>query len=324
MKPQPLIAPLLSVGDCLWWKPLVEVTQSRLRTEVSKNDDYLLPVPNKDRSLFVPRPCNNSKAIRWMRMLLSNSTVQLSQEEIKSMTVSSFRVFMPSLAHQHNVAKERRQYLGRWTEPDTADVYTREHRVVVTGIWKEVLDKLSAQQSSQVVEVEPDPLPAPVPTDLIHPSYDLDVQSETVETKEFPLVPALGKPWPAMPVNLPLDKPPKSKDVRKLDQSEYFLVVNPKKSGMPRKFRVHWFNDDLKCIGCRFSPSKGDLHPFMASDWDPNEYAFCQKAARVCAPPTELLEPASEHSEEGSDMGELDEISLSSLEPEDLEEEETS
>ena len=55
-----------------------------------------------------------------------------------------------------------------------------------------------------------------------------------------------------------------------------------------------------------------------------NDYAFCQKAARVCAPPTELAEPETEKPEEGSDMGELDEISLSSLEPEDLEEEETS
>ena len=322
MKPQPLIAPLLQLGPHAWWKPLIEVTELRLRSQASKEDDYLLPAPSKDRALFVERPCSNSKAIRWMRALLQNSEVQLTPEEIKSMTVSSFRVFMPSLAHQMNIEKERRQYLGRWTERDTADVYTREHRIVVSGIWKDFRQKLQSQgEGAPVVDLEQESLgasigskdPAPVPTDLTHPDYGLDVQSEVIEAKEFPLVPPLGKSWPKAPVQVPMDKPPLSKDVRKTDRAEFFLVVNPKKSGMPRKFRVHWFNDDLKCIGCRFCPSKGEIHPFLASDWNPQEYAFCQKAARVCSPPSEFTSEPLPTQDEGSDMGDLEEASLSSF-----------
>ena len=123
------------------------------------------------------------------------------------MTVSSFRVFMPSLAHQLMIAKERRQYLGTWTEKDTADVYTREHGIVVTCVWREVLEKFQDQQSSSqagIFEVDGGlPLvpqssapPNPCSTDLTHPGCQVDVQSTPVNMQEFPVVPRLGKRWP--------------------------------------------------------------------------------------------------------------------------------
>ena len=114
-----------------------------------------------------------------------------------------------------------------------------------------------------------------------------------------------------------MEKPPVSNDVRKPNQSEYFLVVSPKKIGKPRKYRVHWFNDDLKCIGCRFSPEEGDVHPFMTTDWNPEEYGFCQKAARICSPPGDFSSEPPPAEDEGSDVGDLADASISSLHEED-------
>ena len=52
--------------------------------------------------------------------------------------------------------------------------------------------------------------------------------------------------------------------------------------------RVHWFSDDLKCIGCSFQPARNLVSPFDVQDWDPLNYDFCQKASLICAPPKEF------------------------------------
>ena len=139
-KPQPLICPLMcfSPEGYKWWTALVEVTNSRLKCEVSKDDDFMLPQPGKHRLKFCPRPCPNSQALRWCRTLLAQSAVKLPQSTIMLVTLAAFRVFMPNLAFQMQVSRERRRYLGRWASEETADTYTREHRNVVFGIWREV------------------------------------------------------------------------------------------------------------------------------------------------------------------------------------------
>ena len=76
-------------------------------------DDYLLPVPYRHRLDFTRAPCDNSRALKWLRTLLSMKGTGLEEEVIKRMTLSSFRVFMTNLAFQVGVPREQRRYLGR-------------------------------------------------------------------------------------------------------------------------------------------------------------------------------------------------------------------
>ncbi len=73
---------------------------------------------------------------------------------------------MPDLAYRAGVNKDRRRCLGRWAFDNTADVYTREHRTVISDIWAEVLEKLPHLDDQQ--DLVPDsededlaPLPPP-------------------------------------------------------------------------------------------------------------------------------------------------------------------
>ena len=295
-RPQPLISPTTFFHSKLWWKELVDVTRARLKDPISCKDDFMLPCPNQSRTAFVPRPCSNAKAIRWLRALISASSVKVDPAIIDKITVSSFRVFMPNLAQKFLVDKERRQYLGRWSEADTADVYTREHRVVVSGIWKEVAAKLAAEGDPCKGLPEPEELPV----ELAHAHYKLDEVVAEEPLPSFPLVTGKHSQVPKVPSFAPLKKPPSQKG-----RSEYHLVVNSKRTGNPRVFRVHWFNDDLRCIGCGFQPSKAQVNPFNPDDWDPLNYDFCHKAALICSPPAsfskkplEVAVPLPEDSEE--------------------------
>ena len=278
-RPQPLISPLVFFHSKGWWKEICLVTKARLKDAGASKDDYLLPCPNSSRTAFVSRPCSNAKAIRWLRSLLTNSTVHVENDVITKLTVSSFRVFMPNLAQVFLIDKERRQYLGRWTEADTADVYTREHRSVVSGIWHEVAAKLAANEepskSSKALEE--------VPVELAHSHYALDEVVEEEQIPVFPLVTGHHVKLPKKPKVNTLKAPPK-----RGDGQLFHLVANTKRTGTPRVFRVHWFSDDLKCIGCSFQPARNLVSPFDVQDWDPLNYDFCQKASLICAPPKEF------------------------------------
>ena len=62
-------------------------------------------------------------------------------------TLASSRVFMPDLAQQACVPAARRQALGAWTSPATAEIYTRTLRTGIVSVWRETvgeLDKLDA------------------------------------------------------------------------------------------------------------------------------------------------------------------------------------
>ena len=295
-RPQPLIAPTTFFHSKLWWKELCDVTKARLKDPISSKDDYLLPCPNPSRTAFIPKPCSNAKAIRWLRALISTSSVQVDPEVVAKLTVSSFRVFMPNLAQKFLVDKERRQYLGRWSEADTADVYTREHRCVVSGIWREVAAKLAAEGDPDKGSTAPEELPV----ELAHPHYGLDEVVPEVPLPVFPLVTGKHSRVPKVPSFTPLKKPP-SKEGR----ADYHLVVNSRKTGNPRVYRIHWFNDDLKCIGCGYQPARNQVNPFNEADWDPLNYDFCHKAALICAPPAsfskkpqELSAPLPEETDE--------------------------
>ena len=55
----------------------------------------------------------------------------------------------------------------------------------------------------------------------------------------------------------------------------------------------------------------------MTTNWNPEEYRFCQKAARICSPHVDFSSEPPPAEDEGSDMGDLADASISSLHEED-------
>ena len=49
---------------------------------------------------------------------------------------------MAEMAYQAKIPRDRRRYIGQWSQEATSDVYTREHRQVCTEIWQEVTEKM--------------------------------------------------------------------------------------------------------------------------------------------------------------------------------------
>ncbi|CAE7766703.1 Rbm17 [Symbiodinium sp. CCMP2592] len=260
-RPQPLVAPLVSFSQVEWWGPLIALSKRRnsLATK-GLEDDYLLPVPDRDRLDFTRAPCDNSRALRWLRALLSMKGAKIPEEEVKMMTLSSFRVFMPNLAFQMGVPREQRRYLGRWQGDSMADVYTREHRSVVLSIWKEVLSKPQPNKEDGIRFV---------PEDLDAPYYQL-AEEPRLDPSEAQL-PVLAS----------------AKDPQEENRADgpVFMATNSRKTGSPPVYRVHWFDRGYRCLGCGWRPKDSkSLVTFYELDWTP-DYVFCAKAARAKQPP---------------------------------------
>ena len=77
------------------------------------------------------------------------------QSGVSAKTLAGWRVFMPELAFQAGIPREHRRYLGRWQHEAMADNYTREHRTVVTKIWRDVCWEDLAMSTGQVWSVLP-------------------------------------------------------------------------------------------------------------------------------------------------------------------------
>ena len=126
-RPMPLIATKDSLTGVSWWLPMSEYMQTK------PAQDYMLPAPNKSRTQFRGEPATSQQILRWIRLILTQKGIE--EDIVDAVTLGSLRVWMPDLAYQAGVARDRRRYLGRWAFDSTADVYTREHRAVVTDIW---------------------------------------------------------------------------------------------------------------------------------------------------------------------------------------------
>eukprot|EP00971_Amphidinium_carterae_P349962 6491317-Amphidinium_carterae.1 len=166
----PLIAPLRSFSEHLWWMPYTQA-HNRLE-ELLPNRDFLLPKPAPDFLSFQDGPCKREQALTWLRMLLQMGGE--SPQRAAKVTLPSLRVFAPDLAYSLGVPRDERQYLGRWAQESTADIYTRNHRAVITGIW----DKLMASTTPVMEHDTSEDIhgaeygfevpPSPVPSDLGH------------------------------------------------------------------------------------------------------------------------------------------------------------
>ena len=131
-----------------------------------KEADYLLPRISKDLNGFIARPATYSTSLGTLKKILCN---MVQATELATFTWHSLRVFMPHWAFVQGVDKSKRQYLGRWTNESTADVYVRSHRTMICDIWNQVTqsqfqpaaglvstDTGEPMSDDGVVEVDPD------------------------------------------------------------------------------------------------------------------------------------------------------------------------
>eukprot|EP00971_Amphidinium_carterae_P147613 2925703-Amphidinium_carterae.2 len=162
----PLICPLRSFGGEPWWPPFLKVLEQL--NEPLPHRDFLLPAPGPDFQSFQNSPCTREQALPWLRQLLLIGG--LSEADAKQVSLASLRVFAANLAYSVGISRDARRYLGRWADEKTANVYTRDHRTVVAGIWDALLtshgvdtpscDMPSASSEGQEPVTHPSPEPS--------------------------------------------------------------------------------------------------------------------------------------------------------------------
>ena len=289
-RPMPLIAPLHSFSGVQWWLVVQKFINMFLKDDNFKNMDYLLPVPTRDRSGFCPRPCSNGQALRWLRLLRARK--DRDEQEIKKLTLASFRVWMADLAYQANISRDKRRYIGRWASENTADTYTREHRQVICSIWEEVTQKIHNLKGGRVVpedlnhvnwNIKPNPAPskqqgsattsmgveavepniapenvAPKRIRLLLPATamahsDTEDESEAVTLPSHPHCDTVGPPIGPLTV-----------------------VSNNKATGKDRKHRIHLLNPCGQAIGCGWKPRADQTMAVAQADYEHDQnLALC-------------------------------------------------
>ena len=244
-KPLPLICPLHSFSGAKWWMTMVHVVKFLGETEVFKGIDYLLPRPSDNFTSFSPRPCSIQQALSWFRRAMAPMVKDpytrsamapqeegpsspgaataalgaemvakgkrgpaLLPEEVMDFSWHSCRVFMPEWAYKANIPLDRRRYLGRWTQENTADTYTRDRRSKVCQIWDEVTPQSRLLMKS-----------AWVPSDLCHPHYKGAEKEEEDQLQEE--VAALAAMTPGRGSSRP-----------SLDSQKSWLLVNQRPSSL--------------------------------------------------------------------------------------------
>eukprot|EP00971_Amphidinium_carterae_P341191 6479873-Amphidinium_carterae.1 len=175
----PLICPLVSFSKHKWWTTYM-LELGRLR-ELLPERDFLLPTPSLAFESFQAAPCGRTQALKWLRSLLQEGG--LSSAEVGTITLPSLRVFAADLAYAAGISRDSRRYLGRWAEAQTADVYTRDHRTVVSNIWSEMLRSQGIVQSYT---------PRTVSEDLQSQDYGHPSPSETGPSGPFRLAINIG------------------------------------------------------------------------------------------------------------------------------------
>ena len=261
-----------------WWTPLEEFTKLRNKAAATESaDDFMLPAPSKHRERFTPRPCGNGQALQWLRALLKESEM-VEASVISEVTLSSFRVFLSNLAHAINISRERRQWLGKWAEESMADTYTRQHRQVVMGIMREIMEKV-AQNPSVIDEAAANPVPA----DLEHEHWKGDGAQLEEPKSSFQKVPDLENDIPE-----PEQKTKRHwSDVPTTEGGPFWLGYNRNKTGDPLLHRLHIFNTDCVAVGCKWKPQPDQYFLFFEKDFDHLVYKCCHFCWREFEKPEE-------------------------------------
>jgi hypothetical protein len=332
-RPMPLIAPKHSFSGQAWWTTLTTTQTNFQKHESFQDMDYLLPTPTRDRQGFIPRPCSNAQALRWLRLILAHHTTAAtsagsthvphwSAEDItvaQTLTLPSLRVWMADLAYQAQVTRDQRRYIGRWAAESTADVYTREHRKVICDIWTTVCNH---RNLSNLI-----PPGAEAPEDLMDDFYEMaetepgdpgsDLQAATGAEdgdqtepilSNWTMVTAQGAATPRKRTKTeaiiihetPADKVPG-------DQGGPLTVVTNNRPTAGSQ-KVHLLSTEGKAIGCGWRPKSSQVTHLAATDYDPGHHAPCSCCFRhytfpsdwQSLPPTGLSPTSSEASSDSN------------------------
>ena len=114
---------------------MLEGTKYLSKRPAFKDMDFLLPRIDRQMAGFLPRPATYGTSLMAIRKVLLE---HLPASQVEDFTWHSLRVFMPNWAFMAGVEPHKRQYLGRWTNESTADVYVRSHRNMICDIWAHV------------------------------------------------------------------------------------------------------------------------------------------------------------------------------------------
>ena len=265
---KPLICPKHSFTGIPWWLPLTE--GAPLLAAHESKPDYLLPQPDKAFATLIPRPCQYQTALKWLRHILS--TNGSDDETTSAITLHSLRLWAAETAFLANIDRDKRRYIGQWSHESTADVYTRDHRTMITSIWTEMTSKLEQSDYSLLP-----PPKATAPKDPQDPEYFHSAEQDTETAAPTTPVPATTLPTePLQPQ--PTNDLPTPMDFPSSKGGPLTIMINNNTTGRDRKKRIHYYTLGRRPIGCvtKYNPEKQAL---LATTDDYLE--FCTEA-EVC------------------------------------------
>ena len=252
---KPLICPKHSFTGIQWWLPLTEHAPALAAHESSP--DYLLPQPDKAFASLIPRPCQYHTALKWLRHILA--TNGSDDETTTSITLHSLRLWAAETAFLARIDRDKRRYIGQWSQESTADVYTRDHRAMITSIWAEMTAKL---------DTDPTLLPAPrtmAPKDPRDPQYyeEPTAASETPIPETVNLVEEDVQPetavtsLPQTPLKAEAERPTVH-DYPSNKGGPLTIMINNSTTGLDRKHRIHFYTLGGRSIGCstKYNPER--------------------------------------------------------------------
>ncbi len=235
----PLISPNHSFTGILWWNNLENIMKNILKDESFKNADYLLATPDKTRTRILPQPITYGKALTWLRAILH--TQQVDAQHINRTTLHSLRLWMAEAAFQHNIPREQRRYIGRWANENTADVYTRDHRLVINNIWKAVTRNMSTITIRTDYEV---------PAETTDTHYELEDEPHDLTTEEPQ---PTEQTMPARSNLVNVENYPRAKG------GPLSLVINKGATGKINTRKAHFIKTNGQSVGCGFYPKSDKI-----------------------------------------------------------------
>ncbi len=90
--------------------------------------------------MYLQGPATYNTVLSMYRHILVTNGVQTTV--VADMTLHGLRLWAAEMAYQADVPRDQRKYIGQWSSENTADIYTRDHRTVITNIWSTITDRL--------------------------------------------------------------------------------------------------------------------------------------------------------------------------------------
>ena len=159
-----------------------------------------------------------------------------------------------------------------------ADTYTRQHRQVVLGIMREIMEKVDTHP-----EIVDQAAQSMVPTDLNDKYWNSEGNPQEDQPQQpFQPVPDLQHEVPEVPCR----QKRVYSEVSPSEGGPLWLGYNRRKTGNPLLHKLHIFDQDCIAVGCKWAPQADNYYPFYEGDFDRLVYkccAFCWKDFQVPA-----------------------------------------